>query len=290
MAKDLNRSAAETAAPPSGAVGTPARPAEDAAVYPHRFRIAYLALAVVLGAAVGTFILLLERPADEVGAWSAWKPTASGEARAWQIADHVAAQFTLRDGSPLVRVGVRPPRAQLTAGGRGPGDAQVAQDVEITAIAVQGRASDGSETRILAPINRESTVMYLMCGSGENCALTGRPSAERLRLLQRESLELALYTFRYDSKMQNVVIFLPTVQATPANGEPQQVNIAAYFRRRDLGSALERPLRATFPSAPAAMTARERDAVRRLADPRMFEFDFQRGQQGDAFLIFARVT
>jgi hypothetical protein len=43
-----------------------------------KFGAAYFALAAIVGAAVGTFVLLVERPAPKPPPpWSLWKPTAA---------------------------------------------------------------------------------------------------------------------------------------------------------------------------------------------------------------------
>src|SRR5205823_2550110 len=56
-----------------------------------------------------------------------------------------------------------------------------------------------------------NTIAYNLCGiGGKNCAIgVGTPSTNRLLLLRREALELALYTFKYISSANNVVAILP---------------------------------------------------------------------------------
>ena len=56
-----------------------------------------------------------------------------------------------------------------------------------------------------------NTIAYNLCGiGGKNCAIgVGQPSTDRLLLLRREALELALYTFKYIGGTQNVVAILP---------------------------------------------------------------------------------
>ena len=60
-----------------------------------RFSLAYLALAGVFGAAVGAFVVLVERPAPTPPPpWSVWQPSAEDTgARQVQISNHVAAQY-----------------------------------------------------------------------------------------------------------------------------------------------------------------------------------------------------
>ena len=71
-----------------------------------RFWLAYLALAALFGAPVGTFIVLQERPAPiPPPPWSAWKPTAGNPGAAQQqIAEHVGARYRLPSGKKIVDV------------------------------------------------------------------------------------------------------------------------------------------------------------------------------------------
>ena len=79
-----------------------------------RFSLAYLALAALLGVAIGTFVVLVERPAPlPPPPWSAWQPTKTARvARQLQIATHVAAQYRLGGGKQLVDVVVRDPQKE----------------------------------------------------------------------------------------------------------------------------------------------------------------------------------
>ena len=106
-----------------------------------------------------------------------------------------------------------------------------------------------------------NTIAYNLCGiGGSNCAIgTGKPSANRLLLLRREALELALYTFRYISGVQNVVAILPpsrtqvtsTLSPKPpsanATSTPKPINIAVLFLHDELQPWLSHPLSDTFP-------------------------------------------
>jgi hypothetical protein len=60
-----------------------------------------------------------------------------------------------------------------------------------------------------------------------NCQIdAGKPSKERMLLLRREGLELALYSFRYLKDVKQVVVLIP---ATPGKAQ----TIALYFSRDD---------------------------------------------------------
>ena len=89
---------------------------------------------------------------------------------------------------------------------------------------------------------------------------SAQPSTNRLLLLRREALELALYTFKYISGTQNVVAILPPGHTQPtatlskkppsANSEPatpKPVDIAVLFVRQELSPLLDQPLSAILP-------------------------------------------
>ena len=61
----------------------------------------------------------------------------------------------------------------------------------------------------------DSGVLFNLCGGGQNCSIReGKPTVARSLVLRRESLELALYTFRYIKNINEVVVMLP-----PAPGQ-----------------------------------------------------------------------
>ena len=67
--------------------------------YGGRFGLAYFVLAVVVGAAVGTTIVLAGRSgSDGKQAWSRWRPTGDDAARTLQIAQHVSRRYRLAGG------------------------------------------------------------------------------------------------------------------------------------------------------------------------------------------------
>src|SRR6185312_4220355 len=85
-------------------------------------------------------------------------------------------------------------------------------------------ASNGLQVAVRANANSSQvsllsgkTIAYNLCGIGSsNCSIgVGKPSADRLLLLRREALELALYTFKYISGTDNVVAILPPGHTTP---------------------------------------------------------------------------
>jgi len=105
-----------------------------------------------------------------------------------------------------------------------------------------------------------TTIAYNLCGiGGANCAIgIGPPSVNRLLLLRREALELALYTFKYEGGVDNVVAILPPgqmestgtlTQTPPSSTAPttKPVDIAVLFVREELQPWLTQPLSDTLP-------------------------------------------
>lgn len=272
MADDLSDapsgSSAESATPPPEALPPPREPRSG--VYLGRFRLAYAALAIVLGAAVGTFILLVSGPGSGPDtAWSTWKPTAEGTERARQIADYVSRRYRLPSGAQLVGVIAGPPSVQ---------------NVPISVFAI--RRGDRDEDVSVLPA--QASVMYILCGLGQRCAIEeGTPSRERHRLLRREALELALYTFVYMEDVESIVTFLP-----PRRGSDP--DSALFFHRDDLRAELERPLRATLPEraslVPNGLDRIEEFKVDKLTDGHLFRFQFQQGPDGAAILVLEPAT
>lgn len=259
------------------------RRTEDALPYPLRFRLAYLALAVVLGAAVGGFVLFMGRPDTNETPFSAWQPTKDGEERWFEIADHVSARYLHPNGTKLVEV--RPSPAVIdTANGQGE-----RQRIPISAIIIRGRTSDFSDAEQKV-VGDNDTLMFALCGGGEACAIDqGQPSDERGTLLRREALELALYTYAYVDGVDAVVALLPPIPGTDEQGQPAPVRRLVYFRKRDLNDALRLPLGRLLPGRPSlAMPPRVAERVEELVLPHLFEYTVQPGQLGDAVLILAR--
>ncbi len=110
------------------------------------------------------------------------------------------------------------------------------------------------------------TIAFNLCGLGStNCSIgVGTPSTDRLLLLRREALELALYTFRYVSGVQNVVALLPpgreqanassSLTAKPPSGTSTQatsqpLDLALLFQHQELQPFLTHPLSELFPES-----------------------------------------
>ena len=266
-----------TEAPPPEAPDAPAAPEQPVVEpprkaersYQSRFRLVYVALGLVVGAAVAGFVVVALQPGKEpAAAWAGWQP--SGEEEAWpqQIADHVAGSYRLPSGNQLVTVQAAPARVQ---------------DVPLGAIAVRKPPAGGTGDVSVDVLPVDDVQVYIFCGLGQDCAIEeGEPSAERLRLLRREALELSLYTFRHLDAKDSIVVFLP-----PKLGD--RPSYALFFQRGEFSFELDRPLRATLPDAtpppPEEIRPVEVATIDRLTDPSLFRFSFQQLQDGTAVLV-----
>ena len=236
-----------------------------------RFLLAYALLAAILAVAAAALAVILPAERETNGRsappWSEWRPTATGVEGAQQIADHVSQGYRLPGGRQLVAVVAGPFEID---------------DVEISAIAVRGAGTDGEEEFAVTRV--ENGIVYAMCGLGRRCSIAGEPSLERGRLVRRQALELALYTFTYDASVDTVATFLP-----PPGGT--ETSYLVLFRREDLAELLRHPLGATLPRPTPPLASGidpfEAQTVDRVTVPRVFGYGFQQLQDGTAILVLS---
>jgi hypothetical protein len=240
---------------------------------PHRgrFLIAYAVLGVIGGVALVAGATLLDdsssnpfrQSAAEEPTWSRWYPTADGLAGANQIAQYVGRRYRLDNGKQLVGVRAGPLSVQ---------------NLRVVAIAVRPEGADGD----ISYIDAQQSVGYVLCGFGDNCSIPeGKPTAARERLLRREALELALYTFQYVN-VDSVVAFLPP----QPNADPLY---SFLFQRDAYREELSQPLRYTIPESPPPqpneMTPIEIQRIDELTEPARYRFQFSQQQDGAVLLV-----
>jgi len=242
-------------------------------VYRGRFAAIYVLLAAIAGAGLGALVVLVDRgaPAPEP-AWSEFEPVGSAERRVAQIGDQVSDSYRLESGSPLATVTYAGP--PTIAGQEG-------APLEVRALAVETRATAVTEDDF-DTVPASSSVMYILCGLGEGCAIEdGQPTAERGALLRREALELALYTFTYVEDIDSVLVLLP-----PAQGGS---SVSVFIQRDDVQAALDKPLRATLtaPTTPAVgeMSSSELRTVTNMTQARLYQFRPLQAQDGSLLMI-----
>ena len=199
--------------------------------------------------------------------WSRWQPSNhSVEQGAMEIARHVGAEYKHPDGKQLVDV----------KGGEMPSEVSlVVRSAGITTI-------DGTR------------VLYTLDGLGPNQSIKGgTPSPTRLKVIHREALELALYTFRYLPDAESVTVLLPP--PPPTEKEQQAAALASasgvpptsapktvlFYRPGDLKQQLQMPLGNTLsPRAPSTdkFTGAEADNVDTLTLSNKFELSAEGNQ------------
>jgi hypothetical protein len=195
--------------------------------------------------------------AGPLPAWSSWSPPDTGTQGAIDIANHLSPFYRLSQTDQLDAIDV------LNVPDPGNSASSVSQASNpIVEVALQQQAPRSSAGAVqLLPGH---TIAYNLCGLGVNdssCLIgEGTPSSNRLLLLRREALELALYTFRYLPNIQNVVAILPpgttqqtsTLTPTPpspssAGATPQPLDVAVLYDRQELQQFTQVPLSTTLP-------------------------------------------
>ena len=243
----------------------------QASVPRHRFGLAYLVLAAIMGAAVGLFVVFTTnggRESDQK--WSAWQPTKEGVARLDEIGRYVSHQYALASGRVLVTPFSTPPVVRL-------GNQLAAVRVIRIATGLPGETVSDSQI-----IDASSTWAYELCGEGKDCAISeGAASAARGRLLQRESLELALYTFKFEPTIDFVIAYFPPV--------PKGSPAAIVLSRQALKEPLKHPLAQTLPPpktrlVPGQLSGRDLTVINRYIT-RAYTFSGEQLQDGSPVLV-----
>ena len=207
------------------------------------------ALAALALSAAAVLALLIAAPGESgprlAANWSQWAPETSQMIEGAQaIADHIGSRYELDSGEQLVSIRT----SGLELGG------------EPIGVAVR---PSGGELHFL----EGEGLLYSLSGLGPDGRLPDEPTQERGRLLMRQALELALYSFRYLDDVTMVAVLLPQ-SAEPAEENPggaaaaPQTN-AIFFRPGDLIEQLEVPLERTLsPRTPRPSTMSDAEARR----------------------------
>jgi hypothetical protein len=128
----------------------------------------------------------------------------------------------------------------------------------------------------------------------------GTPSIDRLLLLRREALELALYTLKYERSIDNVLAILPpghttqtstltkTLPTSDTSSKP--LNMAVLFVRPKVAPLLSAPLSASlpeqFPPTVGQMAAApEAGLVNQVTARGLFAEQVQRAQDGSNLIL-----
>lgn len=237
--------------------------------YSKRFMLANL---LVVAGFVGVLVLfgfLVSKDASKQ-AWSDYQPKGSDVfEKAQNMVNHVAPKYRY-GGAPIAVVQAQP---------------LLYRDAVVDGIAftrpplrqVGGRLTDFEPSG--------STIAYVFCGQARACGLPQEGAGEVGLLLQRESLELALYTFKYWPDVRSIVTLLP------ANG---QSSAAVFLRRRHVERFLDRPLNATLPPheelTADSLTNAEREMIDRVVVNNTFSSRFEQAPNGRTVLLLTAVN
>ncbi|HEX5781210.1 MAG TPA: hypothetical protein VFX80_04785 [Solirubrobacteraceae bacterium] len=185
--------------------------------------------------------------------WSAWEPETTRMVEgAAEIAGHVGLQYKLDSGDQLVSI--RSSSLELQG-------EEIGVAVRPQAGSLEYLEGDG--------------LLYILNGLGPNGTIpTGKASKKRGRLLMREALELALYSFRYLDDVTMVAVLLPQSPVTSATATQQERQTrAVFYRPGDLIEELQVPLSDTLSAktpTPASMTRAESQRVDELTLRNLF--------------------
>jgi hypothetical protein len=237
--------------------------------YGRRFFLANLLVVAGFAGVIVLFAFLVSNNAAKQP-WSSYKPQ-GGDVfdKAQNMVDHVAPKYRY-GGEPIAVVQAQP---------------LLYRDAVVDGIAflkpplrqVGGRITDFEPSG--------STIAYVFCGQAQSCSLPRTGADQVGLLLQRESLELALYTFKYWPDVRSIVTLLPT------NG---QTNAAVYLKRRHVARFLDRPLNMTLPShdelTADSLTNAERAAIDRVVVNNTFASRFEQAPNGRTVLLLSDVS
>lgn len=260
------------------------------------------ATATLIGVAVGALaialvVLLTGSSSSSTQPWSQWSPPDQGIAGEREIAAEVSPFYRAAPSSQLVVVTAQ----------------NISNSSTSAAASASSSSSGGLQLALRDPTSGSmssisgTSAVYNLCGLGPSCSIaTGAPSAARLLLLRREALELALYTLKYISSVQNVVAILPpgrttaTAQLTSKPPQPGKkatsstVDLAVVFQRAGLKRYLDRPLQQTLPedlppTVAQMPVAPEAELVSVLTGEALFQQQLIQAQDGSNVLVLSPV-
>jgi hypothetical protein len=230
-----------------------------------------MATGLVIGAAACVLLLFayLVTRSDSSAAWAPYVPKGAKDIQtAQKMVNAVAPRYQV-NGETVASVQAQP----LIYGN------ELVDGIALTRPTFRGI---GSQYKQFEPTDK--TMLYVFCGRAAACGL--QAANENLApLLQRESLELALYTFKYWPNITSVVALLPP----QGQSAQQQAAPAVYLKRQDLIHQLNRPLKDTLALqktvTPGSISEEENVMVDSLTGSRLFLSSFQKTPNGGTLLV-----
>jgi hypothetical protein len=202
--------------------------------------------------------------------WSSWKPATSRMLPgAEDIASHVGREYKQDSGDQL---------ATITSGDM--------DHLGGMPLRVAVRPKDGDLQVLDGP-----GVVYVLNGLATDAkAVTGRAGRRNERLMMREGVELALYSFRYLDDITMVGVMLPQRSGpAEASTDGQQLR-TLFFRPGDLLDQLQVPLNRTLsptPPRPKTITQEETAKIDALTLRNLFLAQIQQLESQQSYLVLA---
>jgi len=241
--------------------------------YQGHFVAVYSVLGAILVGAAVAFVVLVVKPGHKApAAWSTWRPAAGSVTKMTsEIANHVSHEYKLNSrGAQLVAV--VPSKPTVTSG---------TTNISIKAIAI--RKAPNYEL-----FNSNKSEMYTFCGLGDHCSIaSGTPTSQRGRLVRREAVEVALYTFKFVPSVDSVIAFMP-----PAPGA--STSSLLFLRKDNYKQELSHPLGQTLklkqPPLPTQPDDSEATTIDQLTLSSIFSYQLTALQTGGAALVLDPAT
>jgi len=192
-----------------------------------------------------------------------------------QIADHVSHEYRLNQhGSQLVAV--VPSKPTVTSG---------TTNIAIKAIAIRKAPQSNAGIEVLTSNKSE---MYTFCGLGTHCSIaSGTPTSLRGRLVRREALEVALYTFKFVPSIDSVIAFMPPAPNSSTSS-------LLFLRKENFKNELSQPLGQTLklrqPPLPTQTDTVEANTIDQLTLSSIFSYELTALQTGGAALVLDPAT
>jgi hypothetical protein len=226
---------------------------------------------VVAAALVGLVVLVIQPGHHASPSWSSWKPAPAGvAAMTKQISDHIASQYRMTEGGGQL-LAVIPTDATIANGN---------QKVPLRAIAIRRAPQSNTGIRV---IGTEKTRLYILCGLGKNCSIEGgKASQTRGRLVRREALEAALYTFKFVPSVDSVLAYMPPA---PNSTTSQVLFLEKDALKEQLKQPIEKTLPLKTPPLPDAEDLAEAETIDKLTLKHVFDYEYQPIETGGALII-----
>src|SRR5438105_289032 len=258
-------------------VGTPLLAAHTGKRYHLHFFAIYATLGAILVGAAVAFVMIVVQPGHKPPAtWSNWQPAAASTSKMTsEIANHVSHEYKLNSsGAQLVAVVASKPT--VTSG---------TTNISIKAIAIRKAPQSNAGIEVLTSSKSE---MYTFCGLGNRCSIAGgTPTSQRGRLVRREALEVALYTFKSVSAVDSVIRCMPPPPGSTTSS-------LLFLRKENFKQELHQPLAETLrlrtPPLPTQADDLEATTIDHLTLPSIFSYELTALQTGGAALVLDPAT